>query len=908
MVSVPKSTAPKGHVEMLNVSSRTATEQVELLRKVENRQILQKVADDTATLHTVSRADSVSISRGQPSIGATVFDFDDTVLESHAYQRAQNSRPYPSRADRGSVASYPNQDFLDGGHDSGVVVNNSAFSPNPQNELALDTGYQVYGRPVRSNPNGLQRGDSAYSSLGSHSSGSKREKLRSMIRRFSSSGTFSPVTSPVADSPDGRRSRCRDFNTSIDVKTEGGNSAPLIVKAAQTGSRQDVERLIQNNHDIEKRHLQSRRNALLVAAHCGKQEIVDLLIQNNARLEVTDGTGCTAIHLAATRGHVEVLELLLLEGVEIDAQNTQGRTALWLAADLGQLDSTRILVAAQAKVNFRADNQMTPFHVAAKRGDMEILEHLISNGADIEAKDASMMTALHYACEAGHTGAIELLLSNKLDINAPGNDRRSPLICAAALGRLPVVQLLLNKKASSRSTDDNGMTALHWAAFNGHTDIVHLLSQKRDSLSTKNITGRTALHVAVMSGQFGVVELLLRKDNIALEARCVAGLTMLHYACLYDKTEIVRLLLANGCDIEAETIGDQRRPVHIAAASASVGLLNLLCDKGASLEARNAMGDRALCVACRQGRAAAVQGLLQRGSPLYQRFGNQLHKDSPLCLAAMGGHFAVVSLLLQHGASVHQGDETGWQPARYAAYYGHPKVLELLLANCTKPDKDLSTDKIGFAPRATIPEDQKAEVCELLNQASQQHRHSMVPAGVRTAPGPSPPAQTVSPFVSPFYSPGIPDIDDSGPHELPGTLEQGLPASRSHTPDRMRGDVAHATHVVGLDDLQHALPTAFESRSTIPTPLQQPRAVSASIQWTDRIYNQVSDALQDALPYTQPAVSGIPLTSSQLSLQNQSIGSNHNTTAEQQSETSSVTSVYTAPEGDAHPDSGLTHN
>lgn len=893
-------------------SSRTATEQVELLRKVESRQIIKRVADDTATLRTVSRVDSLSISRGQPSVGSTEFEFDGAVLESNVYQRAGNMRPHPSRTEHRSIAGLSNQDV--GGVDlgPGFEMGATPFSPDSLDPLVVDTGIAIGERPMRSNAKSLNRGDSTYSSLGSRSSGSKREKLRSMIRRFSSSGSFSPVTSPGADSPDGRRSRCRDFNMSIDLKTEDGRSAPSIVKAAQTGTRQDVERLIQSNHDIEKRHLQTRRNALLVASHCGKQDIVHLLIHSNANLEARDGTGYTALHLAASRGHVEVLEVLIVEGVDIDAQDTHGRTALWLAADLGQLDSVRILVAAQAKVNLRGHNQMTPFHVAAKRGDTEIVEHLMYNGAaDIEAKDASMMTAFHYACEAGHVEVVDLLLSNKMDPNAPGSDGRSPLICAAALGRLHLVRLLLSKKASTRSIDDNGMTALHWAAFNGHTEIVQLLSQKKDSLSIRNVTGRTPLHVAVMAGQFGVVELLLRKENVALEARCAGGLTMLHYACLHNRPEIAHLLLASGCDIEAETNGKQQRPIHIAAESGSVKLIKLLCDKGASLGARNAMGDRALCVACRLGRASAVQVLLKEGSALCQQFGNQLHKDSPLCLAAMEGHVSVVALLVQHGACVDQADESGWQPVRYAAYYGHPRVLELLLANSTQSYKDFSADKIGFAPRATVPEDQKAQIRELLNQSTQQPRHSTISAGVITAPRPSPMSQTAFPFDPASFPPESPEIDNYGPYELPGTLEQGLPVSRSHTPEQMRGNAsAQATHVVGPSDPQQAVPTPFESRSTVPTTLKQPRAVSASAPWIDRIHTQV-----DALPSTQPAVPVVPaappavsLTLSQLALHNQATGCSYSTPSGQQSEISSVASVYTAPETGSRAEAAPSHS
>ena len=136
------------------------------------------------------------------------------------------------------------------------------------------------------------------------------------------------MTSPVVESASGRRGYARDFNTSINLKTLEGASAPVIVKTAQTGSRDDVERLIQSGHDIEARHIHSRRNALLVAAHCGNDEIVDLLIQNNARLDVADGSGSTAVHLAASRGHLEALGLLLSENVDIETRNSQGRTAL----------------------------------------------------------------------------------------------------------------------------------------------------------------------------------------------------------------------------------------------------------------------------------------------------------------------------------------------------------------------------------------------------------------------------------------------------------------------------------------------------------------------------------------------------------------------------------------------------
>lgn len=874
------------------------------------------------------------MSLGPASVGDTIFDFDDTVVASPAYQRAiqRSSSHSQSGSKLQSVAGHRNPSaFIDEGYGTGVANTPNASIPSrsssmqPHEAVVPDFGRRksvsFKSGILQTNQGNVRRwqSHSTSPSLGTRSSGSRREKIRSMLRRLSTSGSASPITTSLTiGSPDTRRNRCRDFNISIDLKTTEGASAPLIVKVAQTGSRVDVERLIQSNHDIEARHIHSRRNALLVAAHCGNEEVMDLLIQNNARLEVADGAGCTALHLAASRGHIGVLGLLLLENVDIEARNFSGRTALWLAAEQGQLDAARILVATHAKVNSRANNQMTALHVAARQGYAEVVELLISQGADSEAKDALMMTALHYACEEGHPGVIELLFNNKIDINVSGSDRRTPLICAAAMGRFPVVQLLLKKKASSRSADDAGMTAIHWAAFNGHAEVVDLLSQKKGSLAMTKIAGRTALHLAVMNSQFAVVELLLRRDDVSLEARCESGLTPLHYACIADSSEIAKLLLVTGSDIEAQADGDQRTPVHIAVARSSMGLLNLLCDKGASLDARDSMGDRALCVACRQGRASAVQNLLSRGSPLYLRLGNRLYEDSPLCLAAMGGHLPIVSLLLQHGASVLRGDETGWQPARYAAYYGHPEVLQLLLVNSPTPIDNsgfgLSAEEIGFAPHATIPEDRKRKVRILLNRRHPHpHGHPTATTGstLMSVPRPSPRSTPISPFEpTRTKEPSI--ALPSQPQELPGTLEQGLPDSRSVTPDQMRRDMRQPD-TQGPVGVQQILPTVNEQAL-----IQQPRAVNASVEpWDDMIQSQATaEESSGVRPDRNITIPGRELSLPQVSasasasehrtaegtqdmsrrllslLYSHSIESNDDNA----SETSSV-SVYTAPEG-----------
>lgn len=644
---------------------------------------------------------------------------------------------------------------------------------------------------------------------------------------------MSPGLSPTAS----RVARAVDekvLKTSIDLTAPEGATAPLIVKLAQSGGLADIEMLIESGHGVDARHLSTRRTALLVAAHCGNEAVVNLLIQKNARLDAVDAWGSTALHLAASRGHCDVIQLLLLEPLDREARDAQGRTALWLAAGRGQLEATRLLVAHHAKVNVRAENHTTPLHAAAKRGDEEMVELLISCGADLEARDGAMMTALHYACEEGHLGVMKLLLDNRANINVPGSDRRTPLICSAAMGRCPVAQELLKRKASVHCVDDASMTAVHWAAFNGHIEIVDLLSQKKGVLTATNKLGRTALHLAAMNSRFAVIELLVRK-GVPVDARCHDGLTPLHYACLANSLEIARLLLISSANIEAQTEINKQRPIHIAAARGSMNILNLLCDMGASLEARDAKGDRALGVASRHGHAAAVQNLLERGCPLYLAYETRPQEDSPLCLAAMGGHLPVVSLLLQHGASVVRRDESGWQPHHYAAYYGHPDVLALLLHHGPASANDgtrfgLDAAGIGFAPHAIISEERKAQVRQLLNQDSGQFAaQTQIPAfQPPQAIGETLHNRTIAPQLPLTTRSLEPCAEPSAmaPQELPVTLEQGLPPSRSVTPEHMRGGRRTSIGLRSSSSQSRQFEAAVQSSSSGTAPRQPEPSLS----------------------------------------------------------------------------------
>lgn len=533
----------------------------------------------------------------------------------------------------------------------------------------------------------------------------------------------------------GRRGFDDNYHQSIDFSLPDSLTVPAIVRAAQAGSTQEVEQLLDRNADIEARHISSGRCALAVAAHCGNDAVVGLLLQNGAKTDQRDVSRSTPLHLAASRGHLGAMKLLLRHEALIEEKDAEGRTPLWLASSYGHLEAVELLLAKKAIVNTRAGGQRTSLHVAAQRGDSSMIDLLLRYGAHIDAKDAQFMSALHYACEEGHLNAVNVLLNKRADIESHGSAAKTPLICAAAAGQRPVLELLLKRKASVKSLAEKHMNALHFASQHGHAETVELLLTKKIPINSVTVEGRSALHLAVISRMFDVVELLLRM-GADKESRCHLNYTALHYGCSVGTRDIVEFLLRYGSRIEAITREDER-PLHIAVTRGACDIVKVLLSSGANPDARNKFEDRALCLACSLGNIEVAQALLEAGTPLRSKFSNspKSKEDSPLCVAARHGHLEICSLLIARGASVRQKDELQWQPLRYAAYYGHPEVVQFLLSKGAEVSTigasggwgfEVTASRIGFANNVEIPQQLKDQVTSLLRSA--EERENLVKA------------------------------------------------------------------------------------------------------------------------------------------------------------------------------------
>jgi ankyrin repeat protein len=100
--------------------------------------------------------------------------------------------------------------------------------------------------------------------------------------------------------------------------------------------------------------------------------------------------------------------------------------------------------------------------------------------------------------------------------------------------------------------DGNGMTALHWAATSPESEkLVPLLLSKGASFQLLDTSGQSPLHLFAKNGRlFGVTSLLYQGAN--MNSQPAGSLTPLQLAMHHKHTDIVRLLLAFGAEIDVQ--------------------------------------------------------------------------------------------------------------------------------------------------------------------------------------------------------------------------------------------------------------------------------------------------------------------------------------------------------------------
>jgi hypothetical protein len=257
------------------------------------------------------------------------------------------------------------------------------------------------------------------------------------------------------------------------------------------------------------------------------------------------------------------------------------------------------------------------------------------------------------------------------------------------------------------------MTILQYACFLGHSSVVARVLNHgcrvdqtgyncQDIFDVPHVTGEfwrcfTAIHLACLAEKTDVVRMLLAHDR----ARCTSCnrnelAPAIWTACYVGNVQIVDALVEAGADVnfDQDTLDDLCEveryhelwyvPTHLHAASdrGHVQCVSALLRLGARVDSF-IYGDEVLNspihVACAKGHVGVVRAYLEHGvTPDDMDDISDGHDMGPLHFACQNGRLGVARLLMDAGCTLNTEDTYGQTPFHTACEYGKVQVARLL--------------------------------------------------------------------------------------------------------------------------------------------------------------------------------------------------------------------------------------
>uniref|UniRef100_A0A4W3IM35 Uncharacterized protein n=1 Tax=Callorhinchus milii TaxID=7868 RepID=A0A4W3IM35_CALMI len=176
--------------------------------------------------------------------------------------------------------------------------------------------------------------------------------------------------------------------------------------------------------------------------------------------------------------------------------------------------------------------------------NLEVVEFLLAHNADINQADNEGWTSLHVAASCGYSEIVECLINHGANIAAVNSDGQLPI----DLAEEDHVEAMLQAEITKRGIDVE-------ATKREEEDL--MLQHARQWLNSGKIdetqhpkSGANALHVAAAKGYTEVIRLLLQTGfNVNVQDK--DGWTPLHAAAHWGMEDSCRLLVEHFCDMDA---------------------------------------------------------------------------------------------------------------------------------------------------------------------------------------------------------------------------------------------------------------------------------------------------------------------------------------------------------------------
>ena len=209
------------------------------------------------------------------------------------------------------------------------------------------------------------------------------------------------------------------------------------------------------------------------------------------------------------------------------------------------------------------------------------------------------------------------------------------------------------------------------------------------TIDTLQGSGMTALMLACLSGRTDVVKLLL-EEGADVDKATADGWTPLIIACRNGHTDVVKVLVKEGADVDRATADGSEEelggctPLIIAIKVGKAEVVKVLLEGGADVDKPRADGCTPLIIAIKVGVEDIAKLLLEGGADVDKP---RADGCTPLTIAIEMGQAEIVKLLKEGGVDVDKADNSGETMLHAACYYGHAEIVALLLKEVADVDK-----------------------------------------------------------------------------------------------------------------------------------------------------------------------------------------------------------------------------
>jgi len=214
-------------------------------------------------------------------------------------------------------------------------------------------------------------------------------------------------------------------------------------------------------------------------------------------------------------------------------------------------------------------SEVETFYQAVKSGDGDSVKQMVEkNPAIVNAMDETNISPVLTAAYHNEMGVANYLVANgaKMDI-----------FSSSALGLTYIVKNLVQKYPKMvNAVAIDGYQPLGLASFFGRTETAQYLILHGAEVNSPSVNEMRVmpLHSAAAGRHLDVVRLLLA-NGADVNAEQQGGFTALHAAAQNGQVEMIQLLLANGAKVDALTF-DRKTPADFARERGHAEALSLL--------------------------------------------------------------------------------------------------------------------------------------------------------------------------------------------------------------------------------------------------------------------------------------------------------------------------------------------